>query len=84
MADSRSAPVGVRGFESCPPHLNYELNPLFFKVGKEFIGEYVGVIVCMAERKIGGCYQAGRSYVLIKNSKYELMRRLILGQISGT
>ncbi len=47
MADSRSAPVGVRGFESCPPHLNNELKTLF-KVGKEFIGEYVGVIVCIA------------------------------------
>ncbi len=56
MADSRSAPVGVRGFESCPPHLNNELKTIFFKVGKEFIGEYVGA--CMAERKIGGCYQA--------------------------
>ena len=70
MADSRSAPVGVRGFESCPPHLNNELKTLFFKVCKEFIGEYVAVIVCMAKRKVGGCYQAKwhKAAVLINDS----------------
>ncbi len=26
VADSRSAPVGVRGFESCPPHMIIEVH----------------------------------------------------------
>ena len=48
MADSRSAPVGVRGFESCPPHgtnmsmLTEEEGKLGLQLARAAIKEYLG------------------------------------------